>query len=110
MLQYNIGNASIASKIKEISDVGRTAAQLHSEKSSAMSAPAPAAVVASLNASGTSIASMNALKKRRIESAASIATTANACRGEEGSQHLSFSLCMRLKKPHFDKRDAGGRI
>ena len=79
MLQYNIGNASIASKIKEISDVGRTAAQLHSEKSSAMSAPAPAAVVASLNASGTSIASMNALKKRRIESAASIATTANAC-------------------------------
>lgn len=44
-----------------------------------MSAPAPAAVVASLNASGTSIASMNALKKRRIESAASIATTGNAC-------------------------------
>lgn len=71
---HNIGNASIASKIKEISDVGRTAAQLHSEKS----APVPAAVVASLNASGTSIASLNALKKRRIESAASIATTGNA--------------------------------
>jgi len=43
-----------------------------------MSIPAPASVIASLNASGTSIASMNALKKRRIESTVSIATTGNA--------------------------------
>jgi len=81
-----LSNASIASKITEISDVGRTAGQLQS--STAVAAVAAAANALAATAAATAAAAAADKKRRRIEAA-----QANAAAGNGAHRGMRDSTC-----------------